>query len=408
MNTNKSSEHDRPSGTYEPSDNKPAGGSQPETTIRKRFKTSELQLLETDPSAWFDQTTKRYPILVAVHAEAKKAATEQRPSVLFYQYYIPFFREVSLLDIPLDSEWDSEWLALVFESAYDLANVNRERAEAWLDESGAERIGAQRTFKAFLKGTPRGTAHRFVRRVVHHSKPENYKEIVESGRGTKWLIESAESYFWAGIHAATAAQFDPEAVDLIEFFDTPTKRPWGDYRFHANLVRTAPVRCNGSIKGTFDHPLLRIADEKYRNSPAEGKVICEILEKLCISQGIASESEAPDRDLNLAQWVREGFRFGERLLKNYPVVLDGMLQTASGYSGDALLSFYKRRLSGVKDWNDPLDVTLAFLAWLAEERGVPNSRYYGERLETIANCVDAAIYLPWAQANHKCGTEQRN
>jgi len=26
---------------------------------------------------------------------------------------------------------------------------------------------------------------------------------------------------------------------------------------------------------------------------------------------------------------------------------------------------------------------------------------YGERLETIINCVDAALYLPWARANRK-------
>ena len=48
---------------------------------------------------------------------------------------------------------------------------------------------------------------------------------------------------------------------------------------------------------------------------------------------------------------------------------------------------------------EPLDVTLALLEWQAEDRGAVVSRYYGERLETIVNCVDAAIYLPWALRN---------
>jgi hypothetical protein len=166
--------------------------------------------------------------------------------------------------------------------------------------------------------------------------------------------------------------------------------------YHTRLVRTAPLRCNGSIKGSLDHPLLRIADVKYRNSPLEGKIVCGLLEDLCVKQGITSEREGLARDLHLGQWVREGIDFGQWLLENKPAVFDEMFQSPSGCTGAALVNFFERRLSSVKDWTDPLDVTLALLEWQAEYRGAMVSRYYGEQLETIVNCIDAAIYIPWA------------
>ena len=166
-----------------------------------------------------------------------------------------------------------------------------------------------------LQSAPGRGAHCYVRRVVEKWKPEEYKEIVKNSQGTQSFFASAESFFWAGIHAATEARQDPAALECIEFLDAASTECWHDRRYHTHLVRNAPLRCNGSLKETLGHPLLRIADVKYRNSPLEGKIICGLLEDLCLKQGITSEREGVERDLHLGQWVREGIRFGEWLLE---------------------------------------------------------------------------------------------
>ncbi len=307
-------------------------------------------------------------------------------------------REASLLEIPLDKGWDSEWLALIFESAFGLANADPELAEELIRKVAPKRGCTQQIVGAFNRSVLCWPAHDYVRRVVDNWKPVDHREIVDNGGGTKWLLESAESFFWAGIHVATEARQDPEAMELIEFFDISDTRRWGDSRLHINLVRTTPLSCDAPIKETFDHPLLRIAAEKYRNNPIEGKIICKFLEELCMKQGIKSERDNLDRDLFVCELVREGLRFGERLLENESNTFAKMLETANGYAGDSLLAFYARILAKVKDRTDPLLITRSFLDWQAEQRDEVSPRYYGERLETLLNCIDAAIYLPWAEA----------
>ena len=366
---------------------------------QRSFKTLDQQLIETDHPAWSDQTMKSPPFWIAVREAAERALTDQAQSVLFFHHYITFFREASLLEIPLEAGWDSEWLALIFESAFGFANANPERAEELMRKVASERGCAQEIVSAFNCSALRWPAHDYVRRVVDDWKPADYREIAGNDGGTKWLLESAERFFWAGIYTATEARQDPDALELIEFFDISGAREWGDSRLHINLVRTTPLRCDASINEVFDHPLLRIAAEKYRNDPTEWKIIGKFLEELRgLKQGIESEREDLDRDIFVCQWVREGLHFGEWLLENEPNTFPEMLQTANGYTGDSLLAFYERILAKVEDRTDPLSVTRAFLDWQAEQRDEVSPRYYGERLETLLNCIDAAIYLPWAEA----------
>ena len=381
----------------------PAGGrklvSDPSPPKQQRhFKTLEQQLIETDHSVWGDQTMKAPPIWIAAREAAERALTDQTQSVLFFQHYLTFLREASVLEIPLEGGWDSEWLALIFESAFGFANANPGRAEELMSKVGSERGCVQQIVGALNRAVLRWPAHDYVRRVVDDRKPEDYREIVDNGGGIKWLLESAESFFWAGIHTATEARKDPEALELIEFFDISGMRRWGDSRLHINLLRSTPLRCDASLRETFDHPLLRIAAEKYRNNPVEGEIIGDFLEELCMKQGIKSEREGLDRDLFVCELVREGRRFGERLLENESNTFAKMLETANGYAGDSLLAFYARILAKVEDRTDPLLITRAFLDWQAEQRDEVSPRYSGERLETLLNCIDAAIYLPWAEA----------
>lgn len=359
------------------------------------FKPLGEQLKETDRC---DKTMKAPPFWTAVREAAEGALTDRSQSVPFFQHCFMLLREASLLEIPLGEGGDSEWLALIFESAFGFANANLERAEELMRKVTSKRECAQQIIGIFNRSILSWPAHDYVRRVVDVWRPADYREFVDNSGGQKWLLESAESFFWAGIHAAIEARQDPEALELIEFFDISAAREWGDSRSHTNLVRTTPLRRDASTKETFDHPMLRIAAEKYRNNPTEGTTIGGFLEELCMRQGLKNERADLDRDLFVCEWVREGLRFGKRLLEAEPNTFAQMLHPATGYAGDSLLAFYERRLAKVEDHTDPLSITRAFLEWQAEERGTASPRYYGEQLETLLNCIDAAIYLPWAEA----------
>jgi hypothetical protein len=72
-----------------------------------------------------------------------------------------------------------------------------------------------------------------------------------------------------------------------------------------------------------------------------------------------------------------------------------MFALADTSAGDRLSRFYRHVLNGVDDINDFVEVTLAFLSWQSEQRGAVTTRYYGESLETIVECVDAGVWLAW-------------
>ena len=362
------------------------------------YKTLEQQLRESIRAELSDQPINA-SFWISVCEAAEKALTDQSQSELFFKHCFALLREASLLEIPLDKSWDSEWLALIFESAFGLANADPELAKRLMNNVASKRGSAEQIVGAFKRSTLLWPAHDFVRRAVDNWKSVDYREVADNGGWTKWMLVSAESFFWAGIFAATGAQQDSEAVELIEFFDISYPRRWGDSRLHSSLVRTAPLR--GSSEELLDHPLLRMAAEKYRNNPLEREIICKFLEELCLKQGNTREGDDLDMDTFACKWVSEALRFGSRLLKNEPTKLAELLQTPTGYAGDRLLAFYERKLAKVEDRTDPLLITRAFLEWQVEERGEVSPRYYGERLETLLNCIDAAVYLPWAEATRK-------
>jgi tetratricopeptide (TPR) repeat protein len=373
------------------------GSSVPQPKVQGGFKTLEQLLIETKPPPLCDQAMESRPFWIAVRSAAKRALREQSQSVPFFQYYITFFREASLLEIPLERGWDSEWLALILESAFGFANANQEGAEKLMLKVGASSAWSVQIMDALNRSELHWPAHDYVRRVVDDWLSGHHQELASVRGETAWLLECAERFFSAGIYLATEARHDPNALELLEFLDIAAARQWGDSRLHIATLRATPLCCDASIKGTFEHPLLRVAAEKYRDNPIERRIMGKFLEELCIKRGIESEREGLDRELVVCQWVEEGLRFGKQLMQNEPNTFAEMLQAANEGAGDALLAFYGRTLAKVVDRTNPLLVSRAFLEWQAEERDGASPRYFGERLEILLNCTDAAVYLPWAE-----------
>ena len=361
----------------------------------RQFKTREQELCESDRAAWVQELLE-WPILGAVYREAQSAPRQNPASRVFFAHYLAFFREAELLELPVEGGFLTEWFALAFESAYDLARQNREQAEGWLDEFSSDRQlaeGKLRTFKSQSQ-CPDQDAHDFVKRAVQGGHFRG--QLAQENKATVWsLISGVEAFFWTGLLAATEARHDPEALDLVEWFDKASDVGWNDGRFHTQLIRKAP-RCGKKWSSEFlKHPLLRIAEEKYKASPNEGAAIGGLLEQLCLRYEFQSEKQIIWRGLNLAQWVRDAAEWGAWFLREHPDTVQRIFATTDAFTGDCLSRFYRRVLDGVDDINDFVQITLAFLSWQSRERGEAATRYHGERLENVVECVDAAAWLTW-------------
>lgn len=134
---------------------------------RQKFRIREQELCKTDRAAWVREQLE-WPLLGAFYREGQSATRQDPASRLFFTHYLAFFREAELLELPVEGDFLTEWLALAFESAYDLATQNREQAEAWLDEFSSDRQLAERRFRTFRSRSqhPDQAAHDFVKLVV--------------------------------------------------------------------------------------------------------------------------------------------------------------------------------------------------------------------------------------------------
>jgi hypothetical protein len=376
-------------------DHETASHSEKSPTKRRSFRTREEELFDADLTAWVREHLE-WPILGAVLGEARSAPRTNRARRVFLEHYFAFFREADLMELPTEGKFLTEWLALAFESAYDFARQNREQAEAWLDEFRSDRHLAEARLQVFKSEScnPSRRAHDFVLCAVQtgHSGGQPVKENTAS---VATLIDGVESFFWTGLFAAIEGRHDPEASELMECFDKASAERWNDRRYHMQLIRKAPQSGRHWSSAFLKHPLLRVAEEKYRRSPHERAAIGSLLETLCLRSGVQSERHVIWRDLDLARWVRDAARWGAWMVRERAGTVQQILATTNAFTGDHLSRFYRRVLDGVDDINDFVEVTLALLFWQSRERGEATTRYYGERLETVVNCVDAAAWLPW-------------
>lgn len=379
-------------------DNSPKLDSAPE---RQQFKTREQELFASDRAAWIQEQIA-WPIFGAVYREAQNAVRQDFASKVFFEHYLGFFREAELFELPVEGEFVTEWFAIAFESAYDLARHRPEKASEWLDECPSERGLAERKLRTF-KNQPRfpdQPAHDFIKCAVQ-SGHLGGQPAQENTASFSSLLSGVEAFFWAGLLAATEARHDPEAADIVEWFDHASREQWNDSRFHTHLIRQAPLCSKQPSTEFLRHPLLRIAAEKYKQSPHEGASVSGLLEHLCLRSGVQSEKDVMLRELHLARWVREAAQWGAWVLREDPGTVRQIFATTSANTGARLSRFYHRVLEGVEDVSDSVEVTIAFLSWQSRERGEVNSRYYGERLETVVECVDAAAWLPWWLAQER-------
>jgi len=249
---------------------------------------------------------------------------------------IHFWREVSLAGLPLAGPSQDECYALLFESAFDLAEAEPE----WALECLAEK-------SASVWSVPLGQlAHQIAGPAIDHSS-----------------IAAALTSLYAPLRERDPQKWSNELI--IAFL--------GDVLFWTAIF------CAGSV---------------------EQKQVLRFLNAQCIRQGFESEEDCFGSDLTLAQWVRDAREWACNMLATEPETCEELFDEAGEKALDRTRMFYHEHLGTHPAQVDSLDATAALMKWANQRRGFQYSQYRAQRWEFVVEIADAALWLGWLFPDH--------
>jgi hypothetical protein len=321
---------------------------------------------------------------------------------------IHFWREVSLAGIPRAGRAMDECYALLFESAFDLA----EAEPAWAVEVLAEKSASELPTEALTQlatQTVGGSVQHTALVCAFTRLYAQWRETDRNWHNEVYISFAGEVWFWAAVLLAAGINENDRlwsfrcAVGL-----SSSNRSWDDHRLYARLIREAPKRAlKLSRLELMAHPILRIARLKYREGSLEQAQVLRFLNAQCIKHGFESEEDFFGSDLTLGQWVRDASQWATNMLQTEPEVGRGLFHEAGEVAVERTRMFYRHCLGSGPGHLDSLDATAALMKWAKERRGFPNSKNRAEAWEFIVEIVDAALWLGWLFPN-KPETEQES
>ena len=324
---------------------------------------------------------------------ARERQTGLRP---YLERMIHFWREVSLAGIPRAGRAMDECYALLFESAFSLAQSE----PAWAVESLATQppadvhVNALRHFAHQVKAATIGHFD-LVSAFTHLYAPRREQDATWQNPVNVAL--TGELWFWAAIYLAVGTH---ETDGYLSFHGAIAKsaaNDWGDgERLHIRLIREAPYRAQVTPRDELmAHPILRIARLKYREGSVEKTQVLRFLNARCIKEGLESEEDYFGSDLALAQWARDARQRATNMLDAEPDVCQELFHEAGEKALDRTRMFYHQHLGSDLGHLDSLDATAALMKWANHRRGFQYSQYRAQRWEFVVEIVDAALWLGW-------------
>lgn len=302
-----------------------------------------------------------------------------------------FWREISLAGLARTGPGMDECYALLFESAFDLAQAEPDWAAECL--SDIER-------SALPGGALVDIDRRISRTVTHASLREVIATIYAPlrERDPKWssphtVAAGGESWFWAGLLAAAGIDEHSSLWRLRSALANSSEEKWHDARLHSRLIREAPIHALTKPLGKLmAHPLIRLATLKYADGTVEQQLMVRFLNSQCIRVGIESEEDAFASPLRLAQWVRNARRWAEDLARDEAATFIGLLNEVGDPAVERCRTFFKGFGKEMLT-SDSIDVTIALMEWANRMRGFSESSCRAELWEFVVHVVDAALWL---------------
>jgi hypothetical protein len=324
---------------------------------------------------------------------AQGRQTDLRP---YLDRMIHFWREVSLAGLPCAGKTMDECYALLFESAFSLAQSERVWALDCLTTQPPEDVyvNALRHLAHQVKAAT--IAHFDLVSAFTHLYAPRREQSVEWQNPVNVAL-AGELWFWAAIYLAVG---DHEADGYLSFHRAIAKSAATDWtdaeRLHIRLIREAPRRPQVMPRiQLMAHPILRIARLKYREGSVEQTQVLRFLNAQCIKQGFESEEDYFLTDLPLAQWTRDARQWATNLLTAEPEVCEQLFHEAGEKTVERTRIFYRQHLGSRPSHVDSLDVTAALIKWAKQRRGFEFSQYRAQLWEFVVEIADAALWLGW-------------
>jgi hypothetical protein len=209
------------------------------------------------------------PVQKALIEFAASESARQAGGSGYYERMIHFWREVSLAGIPRAGKAVDECYALLFESAFDLAEAEPDWVECLTDNPDSEAaIGALTQL-----------AHYTERATISHVQLTDAftriyaarREIDERLHNQFYIPFEGLFWFWAAILAVAGIDENHRLWAFRCALADSSDNSWGDKdRLHVRLIREAPGRALVTPRvELMAHPILRIARLKYREGSVE-------------------------------------------------------------------------------------------------------------------------------------------
>lgn len=309
---------------------------------------------------------------------------------------IHFWREVSLADLPRSGRNLDECYALLFESAFDLAEAEPEWALEWLAEAHAP----EKMINVAI-----GLARHVKRYEFSHTDLIDCFTVLYAPQrecDQKWndaviVALGGNIWFEAAILCAVGIDENHSHWRFRCELSNSSANGWRDNgRLNHRLIREAPRRAQITSRAELmAHPLLRLAQLKYPEDSVEQQLVLRFLNARCIVQGFESEEDYFSSDLTLAQWVRDARSWAGQLLQTEPHVCAAMFECCGKEALERTRAFFRSELGDRPERVDALEATATLVRWGKRRRGYELSRYRAELWEFIVEMVDAALWLGW-------------
>jgi hypothetical protein len=308
---------------------------------------------------------------------------------------IHFWREVSLAGMPRAGKAMDECYALLFESAFDLAEAEPNFGLECLADKSASLPIEPLTHLARHAGCGNITHIQLSNAFTQLYAPR--READQKWQNEVCVVFAGELWFWAAVVSAASIDENHQLWAFRCALARSSNNGWGDEgRLHTRLIREAPQRALRTARAELmAHPILRIARLKYREDSIEQKQVLRFLNARCIKQGLESEEDYFGSDLTLAQWARDARQWATDMLNAEPEVCAELFHEAGDGAVDRTQNFYHQHLGSNPADLDPLDATAALIKWAKQRRGFEFSQYRAQLWEFVVEIADAALWLGW-------------
>jgi hypothetical protein len=367
-------------------------------TEERQFITKEFAdtLASKSPAPYLRVHDSVQQALVALgqyNSSAREGQTGLRP---YLDRMIHFWREISLAALPCGGKAMDECYALLFESAFSLAQSEPDWAIDCLatQPPANVHVNALRHFARQVKAAT--IAHSdLVSAFTHLYAPR--REQDSTWQNPVNVAIAGELWFWAAVYLAVGTHQTDGYSSFQKAIAKSAAAAWSDgERLHIRLIRDAPQRASQTpLIQLMAHPILRLARLKYREGSIEQKQVLRFLNAQCIKQGFESEEDFFPSDLPLAHWTRDARLWATNMLDAEPEVCQNLFHEAGEKALDRTRSFYHRHLGSEPACVDSLDATAALIKWAKLRRGFEFSRYRAQLWEFVVEIADAALWLGW-------------